>query len=50
MAAGRVKEAAKMGFTTCILPKINCEGIDTPKGMKLVGVKNINDALEYIKI
>lgn len=48
MAAHRVKEAAKMGFTTCMLPKINCEGIEIPKGMKLIGVSNVNDALDYI--
>ena len=48
MAAQRVKEAAKMGFSTCILPKINCEGIDVPKGMKLIGVNNVNEALDFI--
>ena len=48
MAAQRVKEAAKMGFTTCILPKINCDGIEEISGMKLVGVKNISEVLAYI--
>ena len=48
MAAQRVKEAAKMGFCTCILPKINCEGIDVPNGMKLIGVQNVGEALEYV--
>lgn len=48
MAAQRVKEAAKMGFTTCILPKINCEGLEKIPGMKLVGVKNISEVLSYI--
>ena len=48
MAAQRVKEAAKMGFTACILPSINCEGIDAPKGMKLIGVRNVSEALEYV--
>lgn len=48
MAAQRVKEAAKMGFTTCILPKINCEGMDDIKGMELKGVQNISEVLAYI--
>ena len=48
MAAQRVKEAAKLGFTTCILPKINCEGLDDVKGMKLIGVSNISEVLSYI--
>lgn len=47
MAAQRVKEAAKMGFTTCILPKINCDGLEEA-GIKLVGVKNITEVLSYI--
>lgn len=48
MAAQRVKEAAKMGFTTCILPKINCEGMEQVKGMKLVGVQNISEVLSFL--
>ena len=49
MAARRVQEAAKMGFSTCILPKINCESIDAQDGITLVGVSNVNEALEYVK-
>lgn len=48
MAAQRVKEAAKMGFTTCILPQINCDSIEEIPGMKLIGVKNIAEVLSYI--
>ena len=48
MAAQRVKEAAKLGFTTCILPKINCDSLDSVPGMKLVGVQNIAEVLSYI--
>ena len=48
MAAQRIKEAAKMGFTTCILPKINCEGMEEVKGMKLVGVQNISEVLSLL--
>ena len=48
MAAQRVKEAFKMGFTTCILPKINCESMDTIPGMKMIGVSNITEVLDYI--
>lgn len=48
MAAQRVKEAAKMGFTTCILPKINCEGLEDIKGMELKGVQNISEVISYI--
>lgn len=48
MASQRVKEAAKMGFTTCILPKINCESMDTIPGIKMIGVSDITEVLNYI--
>lgn len=48
MAAQRVKEAAKMGFTTCILPQINCDSLEEVPGMKLIGVKNIAEVLAFI--
>ncbi|MBE5925068.1 MAG: DNA repair protein RadA [Lachnospiraceae bacterium] len=48
MAAQRVKEASKMGFKTCIMPKSNIEGIDAPKGMNLLGVANVNEAIKYL--
>lgn len=48
MAANRVKEAAKMGFSTCILPKTNCENINKVPGMKLIGVQNISEVISLI--
>lgn len=48
MASARVKEAAKLGFSTCILPKINCEGMDEVEGIKMIGVNNIAEVLDYI--
>lgn len=49
MADQRVAEAAKMGFETCILPLANKGKIKAPEGIKLVGVKNIGEVLQYIK-
>ncbi len=48
MTAQRVKEASKMGFTTCILPKINADSIEDNCGMKLIGVSNITEVISYI--
>lgn len=48
MAEQRVKEAAKMGFTTCILPKTNQENIKKAEGIRLVGVSNIREALDIL--
>jgi DNA repair protein RadA/Sms len=49
MADQRVAEAAKMGFEICILPKANIGKIKAPQGMKLVGIKSIQEVLDYIK-
>lgn len=48
MAEQRAKEAAKMGFTSCILPWINCEGMEPIGNMRLIGVKNISEVLSLI--
>lgn len=41
-----VKEAARMGFTRILLPKKNAERIlDVPKGVKLVGVTGLKEAI-----
>jgi len=49
MAEQRLAEAAKMGFEACILPQANIGKIKTPGGMKLIGVRNIGNVLDYIK-
>lgn len=49
MADQRVAEAAKMGFETCILPKANEGSIKVATGMKLIGVRNIQEIMQYIK-
>lgn len=49
MADQRVAEAAKMGFEICILPQANKAKIKAPEGMKLIGVRNIGEVLQYIK-
>lgn len=47
-AEQRVNEAKKMGFTTCILPKSNMDNIKKIEGIKVIGVSNLVQALEYI--
>jgi len=41
----RVKEAAKLGFNRCILPAGNLKQVKV-KGVDLVGVKNVDEALQ----
>lgn len=47
MAEQRVLEAEKMGYQTCILPKVNKDNQVKDK-IKLVGIKNIREILEYV--
>lgn len=52
MAEQRVSEAKKLGFETCILPKVSLEAIrENNKGMhgiKLIGVTTVKDAMDYL--
>jgi DNA repair protein RadA/Sms len=47
-AALRVREAAQMGFTRCVIPEGNCSPDDVPAGMELVGVRTVTEALEQL--
>ena len=49
MAEQRVLEAKKLGFQVCILPEVCKENLPAVSGIKLIGVKTIKDALDYIK-
>lgn len=45
----RIAEAAKMGFDFCILPAGNASSVTPREGIKLLSVKNINEAIRYLK-
>ena len=47
-AALRVREAAQMGFTRCVVPDGNCAPDDVPPGFELVGVRTVTDALDQL--
>ena len=42
----RLGEIARMGFTSCILPHINKDRVEIPKGLELIEVKNVREAVE----
>lgn len=48
MAQQRVSEAKKLGFTTCILPKVSMPGLTDTSGIKMIGVENIREAIGCI--
>lgn len=49
MAEQRVLEACKLGFDTCILPKVCYDSMKCPEGIKLIPVSNVKEALMAIK-
>lgn len=44
-AEQRVCEAAKLGFTSCILPKVCADKMKPVKGMRLIGVSTVREAI-----
>ncbi|MCR4584704.1 MAG: DNA repair protein RadA [Lachnospiraceae bacterium] len=45
----RVSEAAKLGYESCIIPKVNAARLKGIKGMKLIEAETVRDAIELIK-
>ena len=48
MAEQRVREAQKLGFDTVILPEVCRKQAQKVQGIKLIGVRNVKDALGAI--
>nr|MBQ6241816.1 DNA repair protein RadA [Lachnospiraceae bacterium] len=48
LAKERVQEAARLGFTTCVLPKSSLSADLNARGMKLIGVANIEEAVSVL--
>lgn len=44
----RVQEAKKLGFTTCVIPKVCMESVKEIKGIKIIGVGNVREAIDLI--
>lgn len=48
MAEQRVLEAKKLGFTACIMPKVSGEAVKNIKGIKIILVSSVREAMNYI--
>ncbi len=44
----RVAEIKKMGFTRCLVPESNLKRMTAIKGIELVGIKTVSDAVELL--
>lgn len=47
-AALRVREAAQLGFTRCLVPEGNLAASDVPTGLSVVGVRTVAEALDAL--
>ena len=48
MPQQRVAEARKLGFETCILPKVSLTDEVRTDGIQLIGVSNVREAISHI--
>ena len=44
----RLSEVHRLGFNRCIIPKQGTAGIVPPKGLELIRVRNIREAIEFV--
>ena len=44
----RVAEAKKLGFETCVVPEVSLDMVKGIRGIKVIGVKSISDAMNLI--
>ena len=45
MPSQRVAEARKLGFQTCIMPEVSKRMLKNMKGIEIIGVKSVNQAM-----
>lgn len=48
MPEQRVAEAKKLGFETCIMPEVSKDMVKGVQGIKIIGVRNIGDAIQLL--
>ncbi len=48
LAEQRLQEAVKLGFTTCVMPRSNADMLKNTKSIKVIGVSNVQEAIELI--
>ncbi len=44
----RVKEAARLGFSECVLPRTSSKNLEVPDGISLTGIDHVSEALDII--
>ena len=49
MVERRIKEAAKLGFKKCLLPKSNIKGLKIEEDIELIGIESVKDIGKFLK-
>lgn len=44
----RLSEIARLGFTRCVIPRSGTETLVAPKGLELIRVRNVREAIEFV--
>ncbi len=48
MIGQRIQEAARMGYTSCMIPKVCERQLKNRGDVKIIGVSSVQDAIDYI--
>lgn len=48
MAEQRAREAAKLGFKKCIMPKVNADKMKEIEGVQIIGIANVEELLQIV--
>ena len=48
MPEQRVAEAKKLGFKTCVIPEVSMKSVGKVAGIEVIGVKSVNQAINYL--
>lgn len=48
MIGQRIQEAVRMGYTTCVIPKVCEKQLKNSQGVKIIGVSSVQDAIGLI--
>ena len=48
-AGDRLSEAARLGFTHCLMPASSLRGVSVPEGMEVTGIKHLGELMAWMK-
>ena len=48
MVQARVQEAKKLGFTSCVIPRVCMEAVKDISGIKVIGAGSVADAIDLL--